>query len=118
MKINLKRAYDKAEKSDGYRILVDRLWPRGISKEQAQIDQWLKEISPSNELRKAYKNGNLDWEEFKANYFKELESHQEELQKLARQAEKEQITFVYSAKNTEQNNAVALKEYLEKMNAG
>jgi uncharacterized protein YeaO (DUF488 family) len=111
--IKVKRAYEPAEPGDGARYLVDRLWPRGVKKEDLKIEAWLKDISPSNELRKEFSHESERWEEFKKRYASELAQHQEELQKLLDEAGKGDITLVYAAKNTQYNNAVALREYLE-----
>ncbi len=112
MKILIKRVYDPPDTKDGKRILVDRLWPRGISKEAGKIDLWLKEISPSNELRKWYDHDPEHWDQFKEKYFKELESNPEAVEKFKTELNSPVITFLYSSKNTEYNNAIALKEYL------
>ncbi len=114
MSIYLKRAYDKPAKSDGQRILVDRMWPRGVSKNQAQIRLWLKDIAPGNALRKWFNHDPDKWREFKARYFRDLASHAEVLQELATKARAGRITLVFAAKNKEFNNAVAIKEYLDK----
>jgi len=114
MKINLKRVYDNPLPEDGYRILVDRIWPRGISKETAQIDEWLKDIAPSNELRKWFNHDPHKWNEFKKRYFAELKDNKEQLEDIYSVAKKHHVTLVYSAKNKDFNNAVALKEYIEK----
>jgi uncharacterized protein YeaO (DUF488 family) len=113
--IQIKRVYDQAAKDDGFRILVDRLWPRGMSKEKARIDLWLKEIAPSNELRKWFSHDPEKWEEFKRKYETELRNKSELLAKI-RQAEKDNktVTFVYSSKEKEHNNAVALATILKK----
>jgi uncharacterized protein YeaO (DUF488 family) len=113
--IKAKRIYESPTGEDGFRILVDRLWPRGLQKEKAKIDLWLKEIAPSNELRKWFAHDPQKWEEFKRKYEKELTAQQELLKEI-RQIEKEEgtVTFLYSAKDTEHNNAVALKTILEK----
>ncbi len=115
MPFQLKRIYDPVEESDGFRVLVDRLWPRGIKKENAKIDLWLKEISPSNELRKWVHADPARWDEFRARYFAELESQQESVDLLLKKAKAGKVTLLFSAKNEQQNNAVALKEYLEKL---
>lgn len=112
MSIRLKRAYDEYSQEDGYRVLVDRLWPRGISKEKLHIDDWLKEIAPSNELRKWYGHDPEKWDQFKQRYYKELKDKEQLIQGLLQRIEAGPITLVYSTKETEYNNAVALKEYL------
>ncbi len=111
--IRIKRVYEKPTKTDGQRILIDRLWPRGLSKSQAKIDFWLKEIAPSTELRKWFSHDPAKWSEFKRRYFKELNQSQKNLAELKKLLKKKS-TLVYSAKDTQFNNAVALKEYLEK----
>jgi uncharacterized protein YeaO (DUF488 family) len=113
--IRIKRIYDQAAKEDGYRILIDRLWPRGLTKEKAKIDLWLKEIAPSDELRKWFSHDPEKWEEFKKRYKKELANKQELLLKIM-QLEKERgiVTLLYSTKEIEHNNAVALQGFLKK----
>ena len=109
--IKVKRVYDPIEKNDGVRILVDRIWPRGIKKDK--IDIWLKDIAPSNELRKWYNHDTNKWEEFKRRYFDELDKNSKinELLQLIRK--NENITLLYASKSP-YNNAIALKEYIEK----
>jgi len=109
--IKVKRVYDPIEKDDGVRILVDKIWPRGIKKDK--IDIWLKDIAPSNELRKWYNHDPNKWEEFKKKYFDELDKNLKinELLQLIRK--NENITLLYSSKSP-YNNAIALKEYIEK----
>ncbi len=114
MSIQLKRAYEPAAESDGTRILVDRLWPRGISKQEAHIDHWLKEIAPSTDLRKWYHHEPEKWAEFKNRYYRELDHNPESVEQLKQLLQKGNVTFVYSAKNEDHNNAVALKEYVER----
>lgn len=113
MEIRTKRAYDDPGPEDGVRILVDRLWPRGVSKEKARIDLWPKEIAPSNELRKWYHHDPDKWEEFKERYFAELDEGPEGLDELLEKVRQGPVTFVYSSKETEYNNAQALREYVE-----
>ena len=113
--IKIKRVYEAAAEDDGFRILVDRLWPRGISKEKAKIDLWLKEVAPSNELRKWFAHDPEKWGEFKKKYGEELTAKQELLKEVRRiEKEKGMVTLVYSARDMEHNNAVALKAVLEK----
>jgi len=112
--IRLKRAYDEPSKQDGLRILVERLWPRGVSKEAAAIDLWLKDLAPSTELRKWYAHDPEKWNEFRKRYWSEL-SEQGDLLKLLKHCTLEgTVTFVFAASDAERNSAVALKEYLEK----
>jgi uncharacterized protein YeaO (DUF488 family) len=113
MALRIKRVYDKVETADGVRVLVDRLWPRGVSKEKAGIDRWLKEISPSKELRTWYGHDPERWEEFKARYFRELEQQGEVIGELVEQARAGTVTLLYSSTEKRINNAVALKEYLK-----
>lgn len=107
-----KRVYRQPRKSDGKRILVDRLWPRGISKERAQLHSWVKEIAPSNELRNWYHENPDHWEEFRERYVLELITKNELLSELAALSEESIITFVFASRNEEKNNAVVLLEYL------
>ncbi|MGB0911748.1 MAG: DUF488 domain-containing protein [Nitrospirales bacterium] len=113
MLILLKRVYEKPVKQDGVRVLVERLWPRGISKERAQVDIWLKDIAPSTDLRKWFSHDPLKWKEFKIRYFAELGTQEALLMEIIARMNNEQVTFVYSSKEERFNNAVALKEYLE-----
>lgn len=114
MSISLKRVYDPPAKEDGYRVLVDRLWPRGLSKEEARIDLWLKDIAPTNELRQWFKHDPHKWNEFRTRYFRELKQRADEIGQLKNRSEAGRLTLLYAAKDTENNNAAALKEYLEK----
>ena len=115
MDIRLKRAYERPTKSDGTRVLVDRIWPRGVRREDAALDEWLKEIAPSNELRKWFNHDPERWEEFAEKYRLELAEHVEAVARLAQLAEKGRVTLVFGARDTDHNNAVVLKEYLEKL---
>jgi len=113
MKLQVKRIYDKAEGGDGFRILVDRLWPRGVSKENAKIDEWCKEIAPSDALRKWFGHVPERWEEFKRKYGRELDAKGELVRSIAARSRKGRVTLLYGAKDAAHNNAVALKEYIE-----
>lgn len=113
MSITLKRAYESPSSRDGYRVLVDRLWPRGVSKEDARIDAWPKEVAPSDELRRAYHDGQLGWGEFRRRYLAELKSQRDTLRDIARRAGKGSVTLVFSSKDERHNNAVVLKQYLQ-----
>jgi len=105
------------EESDGYRVLVDRLWPRGVSKEKLQLDEWLKEIAPSNELRKWIHNDPEKFDEFRERYYHELNRKEELITKLKELVKTHQkLTFIYASKNRDQNNATVLKEYLMENN--
>ena len=113
MTIQLKRAYDQPSKSDGTRILVDRLWPRGLTKAKAKIDLWPKQIAPSTELRKWFHREGADWKEFRRRYLTELKNHRDEIELLRRKIRHGQVTLIFSARSREQNHAVILKEVLE-----
>ncbi len=115
MEIRLKRAYDTAARSDGPRILVDRIWPRGVAKEDADVVHWLKRLAPSTELRKWFNHDPDKWSEFCERYLEELQSDDaaEDLSTLRQLLDKhERITLVFAAKDTEHNNAVALRDYI------
>ena len=111
--IKIKRIYDSHREEDGVRILVDRLWPRGLTKEKAKVDLWLKEIAPSDKLRKWYAHDPQKWIEFKRKYFKELELKKELVNLIANREKDGYITLLYGAKEEKFNNAVALREYIE-----
>jgi uncharacterized protein YeaO (DUF488 family) len=115
MAIKLRRVYDKPKASDGVRILVERLWPRGLSKKNAKVDVWLKDIAPSTELRKWFSHDPSKWEEFRARYFKELNKNREAVKKLLDITEGSDVTFVYASREKEYNSAAALKDYIEKL---
>lgn len=114
-KIKIKRIYESPQREDGYRILVDRLWPRGISKEKAKIDQWIKSIAPSNELRQWYAHDKEKWFDFQQKYLQELKTiNRDELQNLhATLGTHKTVTFLYSSKETKYNNAAALKLFID-----
>jgi uncharacterized protein YeaO (DUF488 family) len=110
--IKIKRIYDAPSDDDGSRILVDRLWPRGLSKERAKVDLWLKEIAPSNELRKWYAHDPEKWAEFRKKYFKDLDMKKELINQIVRKMKEGDVTLLYSSKEEKINNAAALKEYI------
>jgi uncharacterized protein YeaO (DUF488 family) len=113
--ITLKRAYEPATSSDGKRFLVERLWPRGIRKTSLQIDGWLKEVAPSSELRQWFSHDLAKWPEFRDRYFRELDANPQACQPiLVAAACRRNVTLIYSSHNTEHNNAVALRDYLDK----
>lgn len=112
MTVIIKRAYETAEADDGYRVLVDKLWPRGVSKAEAKLDAWLKDVAPSEQLRKDFHSGELAWGEFRRRYLHELKPHKEALRQLAKQGGEHKVTLVYGAKDERHNNAVVLKQYL------
>jgi uncharacterized protein YeaO (DUF488 family) len=111
--IRIRRIYDPPLPADGKRILVDRLWPRGVSKEAARVDEWLREIAPSNDLRTWFGHEPARWEEFRVRYRKELETHGDIVSRLRAEARKGTVTLLFAAKDTERNNAVVLKELLD-----
>jgi uncharacterized protein YeaO (DUF488 family) len=111
--IRLKRAYDPVEEEDGARFLVDRLWPRGVKEGNLQLDGWLKDAAPSDDLRRWYGHQVDRWEEFKARYFSELDEIPESLEPIQEAAKRGSVTLVYGARDRAHNNAVALREYLE-----
>lgn len=113
MSFKIKRAYEKPTPSDGVRVLVDRIWPRGVSKAEAKIDQWRKEIAPTTGLRKWFGHDPARWAEFKHRYFAELKAQGEALDELRTLAHGKTVTLVFGAKDTEHSQASALKEYLE-----
>ena len=115
IEIRIKRAYDAAARSDGPRILVDRIWPRGVAKEDAELEAWLKGLAPTTELRKWFGHDPEKWTEFQRRYLKELKQNDaaEDLEKLQSIIEKhKRLTLVFAAKDTEHNNAVALRDFL------
>lgn len=114
MDMRVKRVYEKASRRDGKRILVDRLWPRGVSKDEARVVVWIKQVSPSSELRRWFGHDPKKWDEFKRRYFEELDTRQEQVQELRQQFKGRTITLLYAARDAEHNNAVALREYLAK----
>ena len=115
--VKLKRAYEPKDRSDGYRVLVDRLWPRGIKKEELPLDEWAKELAPSTQVRKSFGHKPEKWQEFRVAYKLELrapESH-EKLKALAKRANQEAVTLIYSARDKEHNNAVVINEVLDRL---
>jgi uncharacterized protein YeaO (DUF488 family) len=114
MAVRLKRAYDPPEPSDGYRMLIDRLWPRGVSKEEACLDEWARELAPSSELRRWFGHDPAKFDEFRRRYRDELKTQEAKLRELRSRAHKGTLTLVYSARDTEHNDAVVLAELLRK----
>ena len=111
--IRIKRIYEDPSSSDGFRILVDRLWPRGVSKEQAKVDLWIKEIAPSDELRKWFSHDPKKWHAFKSKYREELKEKAKLVKDIKKiEKEKKIVTLLYSAKDEEHNNVMVLKEIL------
>jgi len=111
--IHIKRIYEDPSEDDGYRVLVDRLWPRGVSKEAAQLDEWNKEVAPSPELRKWFDHDPEKFEEFKKRYKGELTYKESELQQLIDRAEQDRVSLLYAAKDKIHNHAVVLQEFME-----
>mgnify|MGYP000952682116 CR=1 FL=1 len=112
MNIQAKRVYDPIDEKDGTRILVDRLWPRGMKKDRLEADEWLKDAAPSAELRKWYAHDPAKWQAFKRRYFDELDQKPEVIDRLRSLASEGTLTLLYSAKDVQYNQAVALMEYL------
>jgi uncharacterized protein YeaO (DUF488 family) len=114
MDIRLRRAYELASPEDGYRVLIDRLWPRGVSREKAKLDDWDPELAPSTELRRWFSHDPSRFEEFRRRYIEELRDERRRLAALRRQARESTLTLVYSARDTEHNDAVVLAEVLRR----
>ena len=110
--VKIKRVYDAVSRDDGKRILVDRLWPRGITKEAAQVDEWIKEIAPTDALRKWFAHDPAKWQEFRRRYRTELVGKEDIIRTLRSDAKKGPVTLLYGAKDTEHNNAVVLREIM------
>jgi uncharacterized protein YeaO (DUF488 family) len=111
--IVLKRVYETPQETDGYRVLVERLWPRGISKDKGRIDLWLREIAPSAELRKWYRHDPVRWEEFRRRYREELDGKADLVRMLRDKSRTGQVTFVFASRDIEHSGAFALKEYID-----
>ncbi len=112
MKIQTKRVYDPRDKEDGVRVLVDRLWPRGMTSKNLQDDRWMKDIAPSDDLRKWFAHDPSRWNEFKKRYFSELDEKPQTVKQLRELAATGKLTLLFAARDTAHNQAVALKEYL------
>jgi uncharacterized protein YeaO (DUF488 family) len=113
--IQVKRAYEAPSRKDGVRYLVDRLWPRGVTKESLKIEAWLKDASPSNELRKRFHGHPGEWGEFCRLYFEELEKNPEAWSPIVVASGKGTVTLIYGARDTDHNNAVALRDFLQRV---
>ncbi len=113
MAIKLKRAYEPAAAGDGVRYLVERLWPRGMKKTELRLDAWLKDVAPSGDLRRWFGHDPVKWRAFRHRYFRELQANAAAWEPLLRAARHGTVTLLYSARDTEHNNAVALKSFLE-----
>ena len=118
MDIQIRRAYDPPGRGDGYRVLVDRVWPRGVSKDDLDLDEWRKEIAPSTRLRKWFGHDPERWREFQKRYFVELEGKQDSVRELVKRARQGRVTLVYGARDRDHNQAVALSAYLRARAAG
>jgi uncharacterized protein YeaO (DUF488 family) len=114
MSIAIKRAYDAPKASDGFRVLVDRLWPRGLSKQTLKLDAWMRDLAPSTELRRWVHDDMSQWMEFKKRYFQELKAHADLVEELRLKATAGTVTLIYAKRDEVRNNAAALKEYLER----
>lgn len=110
--VRIKRVYDEPSEEDGFRILIDGLWPRGLTREKANVEIWLRKIAPSAELRKWFGHDPVRWSEFKRKYFEELERNVSAVGELRSHTDVQDVTLVYSAKDRDYNNAVCLAEYL------
>ena len=113
MQVRIKRVYEPPEPRDGTRILIDRLWPRGLTKDRARVDVWRKDIAPSASLREWFGHDPAKWEEFQKRYWKELEEKKEAVQLLKQKSKQGTVTLVYAARDEEHNGALALKRFLE-----
>ena len=111
--VKLKRAYESASPADGVRLLVERLWPRGLSKDRLKLDGWIREVGPTTELRQWFGHDPAKWSQFRARYFRELDSRPESWQPIAASMKRGTVTLVYSSHDKKHNNAVALKDYLQ-----
>ena len=114
MDVRLKRAYETEGPTDGWRVLIDRLWPRGVSRARAQLDDWDKDLAPSTELRQWFGHDPQRFEQFRLRYIEELRDHRPQLEALRRRAREGTLTLVYSAQNSEHNDAVVLAEVLKR----
>jgi uncharacterized protein YeaO (DUF488 family) len=113
MDVRIKRIYDEPERSDGLRVLVDRVWPRGVTKREAAVDDWLRELAPSTGLRKWFAHDPKRWFQFRRRYRVELREHALQLNALRQLAARQRVTLVYSAKNSQMNQAVVLQEVIQ-----
>lgn len=114
LRFAVKRAYEPPAAADGQRVLVDRVWPRGVKKEELELDDWLKDLAPSTRLRKWFGHDPEKWDEFRRRYFRELDAQPDAVATLLERGAKGKVTLVYGAKDSAHNQAVALKDYLAK----
>jgi uncharacterized protein YeaO (DUF488 family) len=112
--IKLKRVYEQDSPADGYRFLVERLWPRGVRKSDLRLDNWIKDAGPSTELRKWFAHDPAKWDEFRRRYFAELDANPKALEPILKASRRGPVTLLYSSHDTEHNNAVSLRDYLER----
>ena len=112
MDVQIKRAYDEAVPADGYRVLIDHIWPRGVSRERARLDDWARDLAPSDELRRWFDHDPAKFDEFRRRYRDELRDHGDELAELRRRAQTGRVTIVYAARDRDHNNAFVLSELL------
>jgi len=118
MSVVIKRAYEQPTGDDGYRVLVDRLWPRGLARDDIRLDEWLKDVAPSDQLRRSFHRDETTWGEFRNRYLSELKDHRGELRRLVEISRQGRLTLIFSAKDPERNNALVLKQYLRMLGAG
>lgn len=111
----LRRAYETPTRDDGYRILVDRLWPRGVTKDELKLDEWCRDIAPSDDLRRWFGHDRSRWIEFRVRYRNEIDDRQDKLESIAMRAKGSGVTLVYGARDEEHNNAVVLREVIKEM---
>jgi len=114
MPVDIKRVYDQPKKDDGYRVLVDRLWPRGLTKEKAQIDEWAKDIAPPNELRIWFHKNESKWDEFQKKYQSYLAENKDRIESLIDLSRRQKVTLLFASRRDQFNNASVLKDYIEK----
>ncbi len=112
MAVRIKRIYEEPADDDGFRVFIDRLWPRGLKKEQVRFDRWLKDVAPSTELRRWFGHDPAKWQEFKTRYFRELDAQSEAVAELVALSEAQTVTLLFGAKAERYSNAAALQEYL------
>jgi uncharacterized protein YeaO (DUF488 family) len=110
----IRRAYEEPTRNDGYRVLVDRVWPRGVSREELEIDEWIRDLAPSTRLRRWFDHDPARWEEFRRRYFQELRGKEGTIRGLLERIQRGRVTLVYGARDPDHNNAVALRAFLEK----
>jgi uncharacterized protein YeaO (DUF488 family) len=116
--IATKRIYQKPSPGDGYRVLVDRLWPRGVSRDEAGVDAWMKQVAPSDQLRRWFHSGPPRWGEFRRRYLAELKNHREVLRELAQRSRRERVTLLFGSRDEKRNNAVVVQQYLRMLGGG